>query len=106
MPTKRPTSLASEPDMTIKEWARKRRWSLSKFYNQQKKGLAPEVLRPPGCREGFITAQEDHDWEVRTLKRNKGEAARKEAERRSAQARMAGRKAAKSELHVSKRGKR
>jgi hypothetical protein len=101
-------SLASERDLTIAGWCAKRRWSLSKFFNLQKqnKGLTPVVLRPPGCREGLITAQADHDWEVRMLKLGKSEAARKEAERRTAQARVAGRKAVKSDLHISKRGKR
>jgi hypothetical protein len=47
----------------------------------------------------------DEEWERREAKRTKSKAARREAERRSAIAAMAGKIAAKSPRHVSNRKK-
>jgi len=93
-------------DMTIKEWCAKRNYSLTTFYNLKKKNLAPEVIDPPGVGGPRITAKADAAWERRMLRLRRQAAVKREAERRSALAAMAGRIAAKSPLHHCNRKKR
>src|SRR5262249_44946615 len=91
--------------MTIEQWCLKRNRSDTSYYNLRKAGLAPEVIDPP-CKDGGgprITQQSDRNWEKEMVRLAKQESARKEAERKSAQASMAGKIAVKSLLHVSNR---
>ena len=52
-------------------------------------------------RKGIITVRADEAWERREARYAQSAAARREAERRSAQASMAGKISAKSPLHIS-----
>jgi hypothetical protein len=97
--------MADPPDMTIEEWAHKRNRSVATFYNLKKKGRAPATV-DPGVGGPRITAQADRDWEENMKRWAAEDEGRRLAERRSAQARMAGRLGVKSEKHISKRGKR
>jgi hypothetical protein len=95
-----PGQMVVDCDMTIDQWCQKRNRKRWYFYNLRKQNRAPELLN------GRITQQEDRKWERRERRRAQSEAARREAERRSEMAAMAGRIAAKSPLHVSNRNRR
>jgi hypothetical protein len=74
--------------------------SKAKYYDLQKKGLAPAVTDIDGVQR--ITPEARAEWHQRMAERAKGEAARLEAERRRELAVIAGRAAAASPNHVSK----
>jgi hypothetical protein len=90
-------------DMTIEQWCLKRNRSKTTFYNLKKKGLAPEVLDPPGGGGPRITQRSDRDWEEDMLRLGEQQKSRRKAERRSKMAAEAGRLAAKSPHHHSNR---
>ena len=75
--------------------------SLAKYFELKKKGLGPRVEDIDGVKR--ITPQAREEWHKRMAELAKGEAAQLEAERRRETASIAGRKAAQSEFHVSKR---
>jgi hypothetical protein len=68
-----------------------------------KRGLTPEVSEIPGTRIRRITAAAEAAWDARMAELAQSEAVQLEAERRRAQAAEAGRIAAQSPLHVSRR---
>ena len=88
---------------TIIAWCRMRGINPATFYNWQAKNRAPEVT-DTGVGGPRITPEADQQWEKHAAFA-KSDEARKEAERRTAKAKKAGKLAAKSPLHVSKRGK-
>jgi hypothetical protein len=75
--------------------------SLSKFYGLKKKGLLPDITDIDGLQR--ITPEAREEWHQRMAELAQGEAARLEAERRRELAAIAGRAAAASPLHISKR---
>jgi hypothetical protein len=75
--------------------------SKAKFYELKKRGLTPDEIDIDGVLR--ITPESREAWHARMAELAKGEAARLEAERRRELAVIAGRAAAQSPLHVSKR---
>ena len=104
-----PTRIAfvdeSERSMTPAEWRWKRRVSKSSHYELKKRGLAPEETIVPGTKIARISPDADRRWEARMARLAETEAARLEAVRRRELASVAGRIAAESPRHVSKRQK-
>ena len=75
--------------------------SLAKYFELKKKGLGPRVEDIDGVKR--ITPQAREEWHKRMAELAKGEAAQLEAERMRELASIAGRAAAASPLHISKR---
>ena len=75
--------------------------SLAKYFELKKKGLGPRVEDIDGVKR--ITPQAREEWHERMAELAKGEAAQLEAERRRVQAAEAGRIAAASPRHISRR---
>src|SRR5262245_16370609 len=88
-------------DETIDQWCERRVISHTTFYAWEKIGRAPVVTRIG--KVARITARNDEAWERDEARRAKSKEAKREAERRSAQAAMAARIAAKSPRHISNR---
>jgi hypothetical protein len=78
--------------------------SLSKYHELRKKGLGPAVTEIDGLQR--ITPEARDDWHALMAEHAQSEAARLEAKRRHEQAITAGKRAAESALHISKRRKR
>ena len=91
-------------DENIEQWCARRGISRTTFCEWEKRGRAPTVIRVGGVAR--ITARNDEAWERSEARRAKTKAARLEAQRRSKTNTAAGRIAAQSPLHVSKREKR
>jgi hypothetical protein len=79
------------------------RISLSSFYEMQRRGLGPELLEVLGTKIRRVTAEARAAWRVRMTKLAQSEAAQLEAQRRREIAAVAGRIAARSPLHISRR---
>jgi hypothetical protein len=77
--------------------------SKSTYHALRKRGLGPEELVVPGLKIIRITPEARDAWHTKMAELAKGEAARIEAERRRELASIAGRAAAASPLHISKR---
>jgi hypothetical protein len=77
--------------------------TLSTFYKLKKLGLGPDVLHVPGTRIERITPEARQAWRERMAELAKSETAQLQAERRRAQAAEAGKLAAQSPNHVSRR---
>ena len=88
---------------TIPEWCKARRLSRSTYHKLKKLGRGPKELEIPGTRIKRITPEADAEWEARMAELAKSEDAQLEAERRRAQAAEAGKLAAQSPNHVSRR---
>jgi hypothetical protein len=93
----------AEHSMTRAEWRRARKISKASHYKLKRLGLAPDETEVPGTNIARISAAADAAWEQRMAELSKSEAARLEAERRREIAIVAGRIAAQSPRHVSKR---
>jgi hypothetical protein len=65
----------------------------------------PEETHYPGTQVTRISIEAYHAWQAKMQKWSKTDAAKLQEQRRSAMATVAGKKAALSERHVSKRGK-
>jgi hypothetical protein len=89
--------------MTREEWAASKSISIATYHNLKKRGLAPEELEVPGTNLIRITAKADREWEARMRELAATDEHKRERERRSATARIAGRLAAQSPRHVSRR---
>jgi hypothetical protein len=90
-------------DKTVLEWCKARHLSRSTYHKLKNFGLGPKELEIPGTRIKRITPEADAEWEARMAELAKSEAAQLEAERRRAQAAEAGKLAAQSPNHVSRR---
>ena len=75
--------------------------SKAKYYELKKRGLAPDETNIDGLIR--ITPKAREAWHARMAELAKSEAAQLEAERRRELASIAGRAAASSPLHISKR---
>ena len=91
------------PDMTRANWRARRSISKTTYAKLKNLGLAPDEYNVPGTRIARITEASDAVWETRMREFAESEAAKLEAERRREIAVIAGRAAAASPLHVSKR---
>ena len=90
-------------DKTVPEWCKARHLSRSTYHKLKNLGRGPKELAIPGTRIKRITPEADAEWEARMAELAKSEAARLEAEHRRAQAAEAGKLAAQSPNHVSRR---
>jgi hypothetical protein len=91
------------PDMTPADWRARRNVSKTTHAKLKKLGLAPDEYNIPGTRIGRITDEADAAWLERMHEFTKSEDAKLEAERRRELAAAAGRAAAMSPKHVSRR---
>jgi hypothetical protein len=90
---------------TTTEFCQSEHISKATFYDLRKRGLAPEVLEVPGTKIKRITSQARETWRARMAELAKAEATQLEAERRRELAAIAGRIAARSPKHISKRAR-
>ena len=88
---------------TISQFCAVEHLSLATYFKIRKIGQGPEETRIPGTRVVRITVKARREWHVLLEKLRTSETGRREAERRTEMARAAGRAAASSPLHVSKR---
>jgi hypothetical protein len=95
-------STGNERSQTIAEFCAHEHISKATFYKLKAAGLGPDEFRLPNSTVVRITAGARETWRQRMAELAQGEAARLEAERRSAQAAAAGRLAAASPRHISK----
>jgi predicted DNA-binding transcriptional regulator AlpA len=89
--------------LTIPEFCKLERLSKATFYNLKKRGLAPAVLAIPGSNIRRITAAARAEWYARMRELAGGEAAQLEHERRRELTATAGKLAAQSPNHMSRR---
>ena len=94
------------PSFSIPGFCEKENISLSSYHTVKRRGLGPEELRIPGTTIVRITAKARREWHELMAKLATEEAARLEQQRRVEHASAAGKAAAQSEKHVSKRGRR
>jgi primosomal protein N'' len=97
------TDVSAGQDETEKAWRTRRNYSKSNYFKMKKAGLTPELLIVPGFNTPRITPRADREWEKRMAALAQEKDARLERQRRVEHARLAGRAAARSEKHVSKR---
>lgn len=89
---------------TVDKWRAVEALSKSSFYELQKSGHGPQMLRVPNSK--IVRVIESHaSWRARMAALATSEAGKLETERRQELARDAGRRAAASSKHVSKRRK-
>jgi hypothetical protein len=89
--------------LTRAEFCALERMSLSTFHKLKRAGLGPDEVHFPGMAFVRITAEARREWHERIEAWRKSKAAELEEQRRSALASRAGKKAAASPLHISKR---
>jgi hypothetical protein len=86
----------------IREFCKVEKFSLAFFYELERRGLGPKMLEVPGTNVRRVV--ESHEsWRARMAEHAKSEAAQLERERRREIASTAGKAAAASPLHISKR---
>jgi hypothetical protein len=95
-----------EPDKTLSEFLAHKHISKALYYSLKKRGLGPDETTYPGSRVVRISAAAERAWDERMAQLAQTEAAKLEAERRREIAATAGRIAAQSPRHVSRRGSR
>jgi hypothetical protein len=88
---------------TVREFCVLERMSHTTFHKLQKAGLGPAVLRFPGMAFVRITAAARREWHARIAALAQEQDAQLEKQRRSALKSRAGKAAAASPAHVSKR---
>jgi hypothetical protein len=89
--------------LRFRQWCRARGLSLSSGYKIRNQGQGPHELQIPGLRGTWVTPEADAEWEQRAADFSASEEGRREATRRREIAAAAGRIAAESPKHVSKR---
>jgi hypothetical protein len=90
-----------EPARTIREWCASKRICIATYHKLKKLGLTPDELHIPGTSITRITAEADRAWIARMAELTKTKEYKREAKHRTALAKMAGDKAARSPKHVS-----
>jgi hypothetical protein len=95
-----------ERSQTRGEFCDTERISLSSYFKLKARNLAPEETVVPGTKIIRIVPEARRAWHARMAELAKSEAAQLEAERRREQAVAAGRIAARSPLHASRRPRR
>jgi hypothetical protein len=91
---------------TRREFCLLEKMSSSTYYKLKQMGLGPQEVRFPGMAFARITPQARREWHEKIEAWHKSKEARVEEQRRSAATSAAGKAAAASPLHVSKRGPR
>jgi hypothetical protein len=89
--------------LTRAEFCKLERMSLSTYHKIRRSGHGPDEMKFPQMAFVRITPEARREWHQSIEEYRKSKAAELEASRRSALAQAAGRKAAKSPRHVSKR---
>jgi hypothetical protein len=100
------TSLSREEQarsLTRQEFCALERMSVSTYHKLRRSGLGPDEVRFPGMAFVRITRQARAEWHARIEEWRTSQAAQIQEQRRAAQAARAGRRAAQSPRHVSKR---
>jgi hypothetical protein len=103
--TKKGPVEARERAYTIPEFCEVEHWSLSTYYKRQRRGLGPEETRYPDSPMVRITPEQRRAFHEKMQALSQTYAEELEQHRRSAYAVQAGRAAAASPLHISKRRK-
>jgi hypothetical protein len=93
----------SEPDKTLAEFLAQKRISKAFYYDLKKRGFGPDETTYPGSRVIRISAAAEQAWNEKIAALAASKAAKIESERRHAQAVEAGKAAAASAKHISKR---
>jgi hypothetical protein len=88
---------------TIVDFCREEKISKSVYYDLKKRGLGPDEFEIPSTRIKRITPEAHAAWRARMAELAKSEAAKLEADRRREIAAVAGRIAAQSPRHISRR---
>ena len=94
---------ADAGSQTISEFSDAEGISLSQYFKIRRRGLGPDEFRVPGTKIIRITPEARADWHARMAVLQNGRAAKLEAARRRDQTVKAGRAAAISARHISKR---
>jgi hypothetical protein len=94
-----------EPAFSIRAFCSIERIATATYYKMRRRGYGPDETRVPGTRLVRITQQARSEWHARMRELRNSQEAELEAARRHAQAAAAGKRAAQSPLHVSKRCK-
>jgi hypothetical protein len=97
------SDVLAERWLTIEQFARTIQISESTYFNLKRRGLAPQETRFGGVVR--ISPHAVQSWAERMQALRETEAAKLEEERRRGLARVAGRRAAASPLHISNRHK-
>jgi hypothetical protein len=95
----------SDRSLTRRQFCEAENISLSTYHKLKRAGLGPVETCFKGMGLARITAMARRKWHADNEKWNSTKEAELEKQRRIANASLAGREAAKSERHVSKRGK-
>jgi len=93
-----------ERSLSLSEFCLAERISKSKYYALRKKKLSPDEINIDGVLR--ITPQSHRRWREKMIALGKSKAVQLEVKRRRELAEIAGRAAAKSPLHISKRRRR
>jgi hypothetical protein len=103
-----PPAAIAEADtaLTIDEFCFAERFSRSTYFKLQKLGLGPEEFRFPGTKIIRITVAARREWHKRIDKLRNDQTLKRERERRSNTARVAGKIAAASPRHHCRRGRK
>jgi hypothetical protein len=94
---------ADQRSQTFTEFCQGERISKTTLYGLLRRGLGPEVLEVPGTKIKRITPEAREAWHARMAELAKTESSRLEAERRRELAAIAGKRAAESPRHVSRK---
>ncbi len=92
-----------EPSETIDEFCAVEHLSRSSYYKMRKLGYGPDEMVVPGTSIIRITPQAHREWRIKLEERSRTTAAVLERNRRADQRRAAGKAAAASPKHVSRR---
>jgi len=93
------------PSQTIQQFCDEENICPSSYYKMRRDGHGPKERRFPGTNIVRITAKSRREWHAYLAKLTTEEAGQLEQKRRVALAKAAGKAAAASPRHVSKRGK-
>jgi hypothetical protein len=94
----------AEDRLSLRDFCELERISVSSYFRMKRAGYGPEETFLPGTSIMFITAEARRAWRIKIQKWSTSKEAKTEAARRSELAKAAGKRAAESPLHVSKRG--
>src|SRR5262245_39608672 len=92
-----------ERALTIRQFCILENMAVATYYKMRRLGYGPDEMRVPGTALVRITQRARRDWHARIEQLGKSEGAELEAARRHGQTAAAGKRAAESPLHVSKR---
>jgi hypothetical protein len=92
-----------KPSLTIKQFCVRETMSLASYYKMKRLGYGPREMVVPGTEIIRITPTAHREWREKLEARSRTEEAELERKRRADQRRAAGKTAAASPLHVSRK---